>query len=184
MPRPYNNNKELAVGCWDRSIVFDPFTRLSPSDTFFLFFHACSLPFVSCVLLALRSETVNISADAATALLRYFSWNRERLFDQVRPHCKMPKSTISSIRFLFVSRTPCVRMSLFFVTAACCCCALCSNSRLALWAYCVSPSPLGLRTAVFGLRFHNLSPIPASLVQPYRRRHESSRGRQHDPDMM
>ncbi|CAN0036522.1 unnamed protein product [Discosporangium mesarthrocarpum] len=28
------------------------------------------------------SETVNISTDAATALLRYFSWNRERLFDQ------------------------------------------------------------------------------------------------------
>ena len=29
------------------------------------------------------SETVNISADAATALLRHFAWNRERLFDQV-----------------------------------------------------------------------------------------------------
>lgn len=31
-----------------------------------------------------RSETVNISTDAATALLRHFAWNRERLFDQVR----------------------------------------------------------------------------------------------------
>lgn len=30
-----------------------------------------------------NSETVNISEDDATALLRYFSWNRERLFDQV-----------------------------------------------------------------------------------------------------
>ena len=48
----------------------------------------CSLLFARGACCACRpplhSETVNISADAATALLRHFSWNRERLFDQVR----------------------------------------------------------------------------------------------------
>ncbi|CAM9350993.1 unnamed protein product [Choristocarpus tenellus] len=40
------------------------------------------------------SDTVNISADAATALLRHFSWNRERLFDQFY---SSPESVIEKV---------------------------------------------------------------------------------------
>ncbi|CAM9276486.1 unnamed protein product [Ectocarpus sp. 8 AP-2014] len=44
------------------------------------------------------SETVNISAEAATALLRHFSWNRERLFDQyyTSPESVMEKVGIAA----------------------------------------------------------------------------------------